>query len=73
MVILDRFGDAELNDDGLSAVFDELRIAAGDLRKLFLGQLRELLVQGFHFLFQGVQFFFRFRRGMLLSNFDFIS
>ena len=34
--------------------------AAGDLRKLFFRQLTQLFVQGFHFLFQGVQFFFRF-------------
>ena len=34
-----------------------------DLRKLILGELRELVVQGFNFLFQGVQFFFRFHDG----------
>ena len=33
---------------------------AVDLQKLILGELRELVVQGFDFLFQGVQFFFRF-------------
>ena len=32
-------------------------VAAGDLRKLFLGQLSELFVQGFNFLFEGVEFF----------------
>lgn len=34
--------------------------AAGDLCKLILIQLRELLVPGFNFFFDCVQFFFRF-------------
>ena len=40
--------------------------AAGDLCELFLAQLRELPFQGFNFLFQGVQFFFRFRSDNLV-------
>ena len=41
------------------AAVDEVN-TAGDLRKLFLRQLMQLFVQGFDFLFQGVQFFFGF-------------
>ena len=35
--------------------------ASGDLLQLILAQLCELLVQGFNFLFEDIQLFFRFR------------
>ena len=41
--------------------------AAGDPLQLFIGQLRELLVQGFDILFEGVQFVFRFHYRSFLS------
>ena len=37
-------------------VLSEGRNTASDLRKLFIGQLRELLLYSFNFLFEGVQF-----------------
>ena len=55
-------GDGGLKDGGLNGALagEAGDKTAGDLRKLFFRQLRELLAHGFHFLFQGVQFFFGF-------------
>ena len=63
----DRNGVVGLNDDGINEVpgVDAGVKAAGDLRKLFLGQLMQLPVQGFNFLFQGVQFLYGFHGGLL--------
>ena len=56
--------------DGLAAFRTDVETvvfrAAADLCDLFLSQFRELPAHGFHFLFQGVQFFFRISLYLLL-------
>ena len=54
-------------DDGYTAVGADPG-AAGALGKFVLAQPPELLAHGFNFLFQGVQFFFRFHYRSFLST-----